>query len=128
MTKHEDPAAFAADALPVFVPVTRKQLLQSAIAIFRQQPDQMYRLFHGLEFMSNEQLLELKTAGTILQPLEEALTAANLPTDGTVSALMQPPLAITSHDLHAVSCDCGVGATEVEGAVAALMFQGRFRL
>jgi hypothetical protein len=128
MTKHENPSVLEDGAQKVFVPTTREQLLRSAIDLFRQRPNQKFRLYHGLEFMTNEHLLELKTSGTILQPLEEAMAAANLPTDGTVKSLMQPPLLLTSHDLHAISCDCHEGATHTEGVVAALMFQGRFGL
>jgi hypothetical protein len=126
MTKHENPAALEASAQNIFVPVTREQLLESAINFFSEHPSQKFRLFHGLEFMTNEHLHELETAGTVLQPLEEALAASNLPIDGTVKALMQPPLLLTSRDLHAVACDCDAGVSHVGGEVAALIFHGAF--
>lgn len=106
---------------------TREELLKSIISEFMRYKGKELKLFAQLEDLSIEKLKHLRVAGTVLEPVERVLAAAGLPTDGTVRALMQEPLALTRTDLHLVSCSCMQNKeASVDGWCMALVFRGRF--
>jgi hypothetical protein len=121
MTDQKRVADLESGALPV---PSRIDLLNSAAAFFRMNPDREFELFHGIEFMHEEDLRALPVAGTPLEPIDMALGAAGVRTDGTVGNLLDLG-AIDKSDVHVLVCDCHVGEPTIHGAGLSLVFQAR---
>ncbi len=121
MTDQKRLAELESRALPI---PTRADMLASAITFFKMHPDQKFRLFHGVEYMSFAQERELQVVGTMLEPINMALNAAGIKTDGTVGNLLDLQV-LNDSDVHCFTCDCHISEEEVDGATASLIFQAR---
>lgn len=123
MTDQQRVAELESKALPI---PSRVDLFASAVEFFKKNPNQKFRLFHGTEYMDDSHLRSLVVAGTTLEPIDTALKAAGVSTDGTVGKLVDLQ-ALDKGDVHALACDCHTGVSRVDGELASLIFQGRMQ-
>ncbi len=123
MTNQQRVAELESRALPI---PSRVDLLAAAVEFFKDNPQKKFGLFHGTEFMSDDHLRSLTVAGTTLEPIEVAIKAAGIATDGTVGDLIDLQ-ALNKEDIHALACDCHAGVNLIPGEVASLVFRGRMQ-
>lgn len=85
--------------------LTREQKFKIVIAALVAQGNKTFKAIHDIERMSAEELNSYPTAGTILQPVVNALNIHGVATDGTVGGVMRS-LEFDPDDVHYVACWC----------------------
>jgi hypothetical protein len=120
MTQHPQVAALTATAVPL---PTREEVWKATRAICRERRKDMFTIPQRLENLLPADLATIKVAGTVYEPLEQAAADLGLPTDGTLGALMQPPLSLTEIEAH-VFCGCNLGDEQIDGWALELIYHG----
>lgn len=104
MTKVQERTAVQATAT-VAPPYTRSQILRIAASAFAAQPLQQYYTINDVERPNLAELRVLSVDNTVLEPINTALAASAVVTDGTVGGIMDA-LQVDQKQLHNLICFC----------------------
>ncbi|MDB5238637.1 MAG: hypothetical protein JWM46_907 [Candidatus Kaiserbacteria bacterium] len=99
-------------------PLTRARKLEIAAEGIRSRGDIDYKTIRKIEDMTLEVVMALPVAGTVFQPIANALTANDCPTDNTVGAVMKT-LELDQGQVHSIACACHENSEHMTGVHAA---------
>jgi hypothetical protein len=102
---------------------THEQVLERRAVVaahYGQQRNQRFTAIPDIEGTDEAKFAMLPTAGTILEPAVNALTAAGVHVEPTMGGLMNA-LGLSQQEVHELACECH--GAEVSGAVMEYRFE-----